>query len=79
MANVHDVVKYILHRKGKIVAIKLHKLLYYSQAWALVWDERPLFHARIEAWANGPLFRSFTAFTEAITMWTSGRMATGTN
>lgn len=55
MASVHDVVDYILRKKGKIVAIKLHKLLYYSQAWSLVWDERPLFNARIEAWANGPV------------------------
>ncbi len=55
MATVHDVVAYILRKKGKIVAIKLHKLLYYSQAWSLVWDDRPLFTARIEAWANGPV------------------------
>jgi uncharacterized phage-associated protein len=55
MASVHDVVVYILRKKGKIVAIKLHKLLYYSQAWSLVWDDRPLFSARIEAWANGPV------------------------
>ena len=58
MASVHDVVVYILRKKGKIVAIKLHKLLYYSQAWSLVWDERPLFPARIEAWANGPVVPS---------------------
>jgi uncharacterized phage-associated protein len=56
MATVHDVVVYILRKHhGKIVAIKLHKLLYYSQAWSLVWDDRPLFNARIEAWANGPV------------------------
>lgn len=58
MASVHDVVVYILRKKGKIVAIKLHKLLYYCQAWSLVWDERPLFNARIEAWANGPVVPS---------------------
>lgn len=58
MASVHDVVVYILHKQGKIVAIKLHKLLYYSQAWSLVWDDRPLFNARIEAWANGPVVPS---------------------
>jgi len=55
MATVHDVAAYILHRTGKITAIKLQKLLYYSQAWSLVWDERPIFNARIEAWANGPV------------------------
>lgn len=34
---------------------KLQKLVYYSQAWALVWDDEPIFRARIEAWANGPV------------------------
>lgn len=35
--------------------MKLQKLLYYCQAWSLVWDEKPLFKARIQAWANGPV------------------------
>lgn len=35
--------------------MKLQKLVYYCQAWSLVWDERPMFHERIEAWANGPV------------------------
>ncbi len=34
---------------------KLQKLVYYSQAWSLVWDEHPMFGERIEAWANGPV------------------------
>jgi len=58
MRSVHDVAAYILHKTGKITAIKLHKLLYYSQAWSLVWDDKPLFNARIEAWANGPVVPS---------------------
>jgi len=41
-----------------MTAMKLQKLVYYSQAWSLVWDERPLFNDRIEAWANGPVCRS---------------------
>ncbi|MEO5313193.1 DUF4065 domain-containing protein [Pseudarthrobacter sp. CC12] len=36
-------------------AMKLQKLAYYSQAWSLVWDERPLFEDDIQAWANGPV------------------------
>jgi uncharacterized phage-associated protein len=36
-------------------AWKLQKLVYYSQAWHLVWESRPLFRAHIEAWANGPV------------------------
>jgi uncharacterized phage-associated protein len=34
---------------------KLQKLVYYSQAWHLVWEDEPLFADRIEAWANGPV------------------------
>ncbi len=55
MATVHDVAAYILQKKGEMTAMKLQKLVYYSQAWALVWDEEPLFRERIEAWANGPV------------------------
>lgn len=57
MAKVHDVAAYIISKLRSVDAMKLQKLLYYSQAWSLVWDERPLFHARIEAWANGPVIR----------------------
>ena len=38
-----------------MTTMKLQKLIYYSQAWSLVWDEKPLFAERIEAWANGPV------------------------
>jgi uncharacterized phage-associated protein len=55
MATVFDVAAYILAHAGSITAMKLQKLVYYSQAWSLVWDERPLFSEKIEAWANGPV------------------------
>lgn len=54
-ARVQDVARYILMRLGRMTAMKLQKLVHYSQAWSLVWDERPLFSDRIEAWANGPV------------------------
>ncbi|MGW3608202.1 MULTISPECIES: Panacea domain-containing protein [unclassified Micromonospora] len=57
MANAHDVAAYILSRHGQMSAMKLQKLVYYSQAWHLVWDDEPLFPERIEAWANGPVVR----------------------
>ncbi|HET7463905.1 MAG TPA: type II toxin-antitoxin system antitoxin SocA domain-containing protein [Longimicrobium sp.] len=57
MASVHDVAAYILGRRGRMTAMKLQKLVYYSQAWSVVWDERALFPERIEAWANGPVVR----------------------
>jgi uncharacterized phage-associated protein len=37
--------------------MKLQKLVYYAQAWALVWDDEPIFDEEIEAWANGPVVR----------------------
>jgi len=55
--SVHDVAAYILEKQGRMTAMKLQKLLYYAQAWSLVWDEKPLFSERIEAWANGPVIR----------------------
>jgi len=53
--NVHDVAAYILEKQGPMTAMKLQKLVYYAQAWSLVWDEKPLFLERIEAWAAGPV------------------------
>jgi len=58
MASVFDVAAYILDVAGPMTAMKLQKLVYYSQAWSLVWDEEPLFSETIEAWANGPVVRS---------------------
>jgi len=53
--SVLDVAKYLLERLGPMSAMKLEKLVYYCQAWSLVWDERPMFSERIEAWASGPV------------------------
>ena len=41
--NVFDVAKYILHELGAIQVWKLHKLVYYCQAWSIAWDDEPLF------------------------------------
>ena len=57
MATAHDVAAYIRQRQGSMSAMKLQKLVYYCQAWHLVWDDEPLFPERIEAWANGPVVR----------------------
>lgn len=58
MVKAQDVAAYILEKRGLTEAMKLHKLVYYSKAWSLVWDNDPLFHEPIEAWANGPVCRS---------------------
>ncbi|MBV9758981.1 MAG: DUF4065 domain-containing protein [Acidobacteriaceae bacterium] len=55
MASVFDVAAYILEKAGPMSAMKLQKLVYYSQAWSLVWDDRPLLKEPIQAWANGPV------------------------
>lgn len=57
MATAHDVAAYILKSCGSMSAMKLQKLVYYSQAWHLVWDDEPLFGEKVEAWANGPVVR----------------------
>lgn len=57
MPSVHDVAAYILSRRSPLTAMKLQKLVYYCQAWSLVWDEAPIFDEDIEAWANGPVVR----------------------
>lgn len=53
--TVLDVAAYILDARGRMTTMKLHKLVYYCQAWSLVWDDRPLFDDPMEAWANGPV------------------------
>jgi uncharacterized phage-associated protein len=55
MGKVDDVAALILDRLGEMTAMKLQKLVYYSQVWHLVWEEKPLFEEPIEAWANGPV------------------------
>lgn len=55
MANVFDVAQYILEQKETVSAMKLQKLVYYSQAWHMVWDDAELFSDRIEAWKDGPV------------------------
>lgn len=55
MATIFDVAKYITERTGEVSAMKLQKLMYYAQAWNLVWEEEPLFPNDFQAWANGPV------------------------
>ncbi len=53
--SVLNVASEVLERLGLMTTWKLQKLVYYCQAWSLVWDEKPLFDDSIEAWANGPV------------------------
>lgn len=52
------VAKYFIHKNNKdglgLTNKKLQKLLYYSQAWSLVLNNKELFKDEIEAWVHGP-------------------------
>lgn len=63
MATVYDLAEYILKKleerdEAEVSTLKLQKLVYYSQAYSLVWDGKPIFDDPIEAWINGPVVRS---------------------
>jgi uncharacterized phage-associated protein len=75
MGKVDDVAAAIIARTGPLDTWRLQKLVYYCQAWHLVWDGVPLFADRVEAWANGPVIpalyrRHRGQFT--INSWASG-------
>jgi uncharacterized phage-associated protein len=58
--TVFDVANYFLKAVdrdsgGSITHLKLQKLVYYAQAWHLVFAEKPMFKCRIEAWIHGPV------------------------
>lgn len=55
IVSAKDVAAEIMRLAAPMSAMKLQKLVYYCQAWSLVWDELPLFDETIEAWANGPI------------------------
>lgn len=58
-----DIAKWFINATDResgdaITHLKLQKLLYYAQGWALVQLERPLFDEDFEAWAHGPVVPS---------------------
>ena len=61
MASAHDVARYIVRQLAPLSTIKLQKLVYYSQAWHLVWEDAPLFDERVEAGKMAPWSRRYTA------------------
>lgn len=56
-----SIAKYFLWKANKehkkITNKKLQKLLYYAQAWHLVFEDEPLFKEPIEAWIHGPAIK----------------------
>ncbi len=51
-------VYYFNHRGALISNKKLQKLLYYIQAWHLVYFDNKLFNETPEAWVHGPVYPS---------------------
>jgi uncharacterized phage-associated protein len=58
MATSYDVMNYIKTQFNLTGEVQLQKLLYYAQAWHLVWEGKPLFSEPIEAWRMGPVVKS---------------------
>jgi len=60
-ANIIDVAHLVVlaaSQKGiGVTPLKLQKLLYYLQAWNLVFFNTPVFQDEPEAWVNGPVYR----------------------
>lgn len=56
------IAEYILdkaNQEGRPISNKkLQKLVYYSQAWSIVVNNKKLFPERIEAWVHGPAIRT---------------------
>ncbi|MBA2748748.1 MAG: SocA family protein [Tatlockia sp.] len=63
MRSAFEIVPYILKSTtrssiGSVTPLKLQKLLYYVQAWSLVFRGEALFCEDIEAWIHGPVVTS---------------------
>jgi uncharacterized phage-associated protein len=54
MARARDIAAYLLAGNA-LEPLELQKILYYSQAWHLVWEGAPLFSETIRAWDRGPV------------------------
>lgn len=65
--QVADTLIHLARERGltDVSNLKLQKLLYYAQAWNLVFTGEPLFAEDIQAWVHGPVvprvFRRFKA------------------
>ncbi len=55
MTTVHDVAALILRSCGRMSTMKLQKLVYYAQSWAMVCKGPPLFSDDFQAWREGPV------------------------
>lgn len=73
--SAHDVAAHILATTGPISANDLQVLVYYCQAWHLVWADEQLFEEHIEAWPVGPVVAELFAMHHGqwtVDSWPSG-------
>jgi tRNA G18 (ribose-2'-O)-methylase SpoU len=64
--NANQVAEQIIYRLGTEAHYKLHFLMYYCQAWSMVWKGEELFPEPIEAWECGPVVPSLYKTTPPI-------------
>lgn len=57
MATALDFAAYFRNLPQYSGKLQLQKLLYYSQAWSLVWTGTPVIDDEFEAWKDGPVVR----------------------
>ncbi len=61
MTPIFDVCDYIVvmldEARTPLNSLKLHKLMYYCQAWSLAFDRGRLFEGDFQAWVHGPVAR----------------------
>lgn len=73
--DIQDVATYcglVLLKEGMTVTpLKLQKILYYVQAWMMVFfDEQLLFDEKPQAWVNGPVYPSVYARFKSVGRYT---------
>jgi uncharacterized phage-associated protein len=76
--NVHDVCDYIIVKLNeadtRLNVLKLHKLLYYIQAWHMAFGRGRLFNSTFQAWVHGPVCRPiYDRFKDAKSMYSPVR------
>ena len=62
MISIMQAARYFIYlsygdNPNSLTPLKLQKLLYLSQGWSFVWDNKPLFAEQFEAWQYGPVNR----------------------
>ena len=72
--DIHDVCDYIIHKvctSGESLSnLKLQKLLYYVQAWNIVFEGKPLFAGKFQAWVHDPVSRDiYNRFAKTKTLY----------